>query len=148
MESVLIKSANGEHYAEELKRVKQSVFKADLDYDRLEKHLGVLVDVIHQVLPEVKKVTSVCTICEAMISPPYTTMLSEVHKLFRLYLTVPITSSTSERAFSTLRRLLTSSIIYDRAETQQLMLLHSTDTLVTLVTNREYFGDIYFCLCT
>ena len=34
-------------------------------------------------------------------------MLSEVHKLLRLYLTVPITSSTSERAFSTLRRLLT-----------------------------------------
>ena len=74
MESVLIKSANGENYAEELKQVKESVFKADLDYDRLEKHLGVLVDVIHQALPEVKKVTSVY-ICEAMKSPPYRTML-------------------------------------------------------------------------
>ena len=38
---------------------------------------------------------------------PYRSMLSEVHKLLQLYLTVPITSSTSERAFSTLRRLLT-----------------------------------------
>ena len=38
---------------------------------------------------------------------PYRSMLSEVHKLLRLYLTVPITSSTSERAFSSLRRLLT-----------------------------------------
>ena len=71
MESVLIKSANGENYAEELKQVKESVFKADLDYDRLEKHLG---DVIHQAQPEVKKVTSVY-ICEAMKSPPYRTML-------------------------------------------------------------------------
>ena len=111
MESVLIKSANGENYAEELKQVKESVFKADLDYDRLEKHLGVLVDVIHQALPEVKKVTSVRTICEAMKSPPYRTMLSEVHKLLRLYLTMPITSSTSERAFSTLRRLLTCDLL-------------------------------------
>ena len=61
----MIKSANGENYAEELKQVTESVFKPDLDYDRLEKHLGVLVDVVHQVLPEVKKVTSVRTIYEA-----------------------------------------------------------------------------------
>lgn len=103
MESLLI---NGEHHAEELKRVKESVFKDDLDFDRLERHLGVLVDVIHQALPQVKKVTSARTICTAMRIDPYRTMLSEIHKLLQLYLTVPITSSTSERAFSTLWRLL------------------------------------------
>ena len=35
------------------------------------------------------------------------TMLSEVHKLLRLYLIVPISSATSERAFSALKHILT-----------------------------------------
>ena len=146
MESVLIKSANGEHYAEDLKQVKQSVFKADLDYDRLEKHLGVLVDVIRQALPEVKKVTSVRTICEAMKSPPYRTMLSEVHKLLRLYLTVPITSSTSERAFSTLRRLLTylrSSMTEQRLNNCMLLHIHKdlTDDLDLHEIAKEFISS-------
>ena len=34
-------------------------------------------------------------------------MFLEVHKHLRLYLTIPITSSTSERSFSALRRLYT-----------------------------------------
>ena len=34
-------------------------------------------------------------------------MLPEVHKLLRLYLTVPVTTSTSERLLSALKRLLT-----------------------------------------
>ena len=38
--------------------------------------LGVLVYIIHQVLPEVKKVTSVRTICEVIKSLPYKTMLA------------------------------------------------------------------------
>ena len=58
MESLLIKSANGECHADELKTVKESVFKEDLDFDSLERHLGVLVDVIDLALPQVKKVTN------------------------------------------------------------------------------------------
>ena len=66
------------------------------------------MDVIRQTLPQVKKVASIRTICEAIKSPPYQNMLSEVHKLMKLYLTVSITSSTSsERAFSTLWHFLT-----------------------------------------
>ena len=73
----------------------------------LERHVGVLVDVIHLALPQVKKVTSIRTICDAMKCDPYRSMLSEVHKLLRLYLTIPITSSTSERAFSTFTSIKT-----------------------------------------
>ena len=101
MESLLIKSANGECHADELKTVKESVFKEDLNFDSLERHLGVLVDVIHLALPQVKKVTSIQTICDAIKCDPYRSMLSEVHKLLQLYLTVPITT------FTTLRCLLT-----------------------------------------
>ena len=108
LESLLLKSANGECFDEQLKKVKESVFQSDLDFDRLQKQLGVLVDVIRQALPSVTKVTKVRTICDAMnVQDTYKEMFTETHKLLRLYLTIPITSSTSERAFSTLRRVLT-----------------------------------------
>lgn len=87
MESLLIKSANGECHTDELRTMKESVFKGDLNFDSLERHLGGLVDAIHQALPQVKRVTSVRTICDAMKCDPYRSMLSEVHKLLRLYLT-------------------------------------------------------------
>lgn len=72
------------------------------------RHLSLLVDVIKEACPEVKKVTSVQTVCDAMnTKETYTSVLSEVHKLLRLYLTIPVTSSTAERTFSVLKRLLT-----------------------------------------
>ena len=37
----------------------------------------------------------------------YITMLSEVHKMLRLYLALPISLGTSERAFSALKHVLT-----------------------------------------
>jgi len=52
----------------------------------------------------VSKVTSIRTICEAMNTQAvYKSMLSEVHNILRLYMTVPITSATSERSFSALK---------------------------------------------
>ena len=104
------------------------------------------MDVIHQALPEVKKVTSVCTICEAMKSPPYRIMLSEVHRLLRFYLTVPITSSMSERAFSTLRRLLTylrSSMTEQRLNNCMLLHIHKdlTDDLDLHEIAKEFISS-------
>ena len=56
-----------------------------------------------------KKVTSIDTICEAMNSNNiFKEMLPTVHQIIRLYMTVPITSATSERTFSALQCLLTS----------------------------------------
>ena len=78
MESLLINAANGNPYERELKDVQESVFKNDLDFDRLKKHLGVLVDVVRQALPEVMKVTSIQAICEAMSTLSYRSMLREI----------------------------------------------------------------------
>ena len=58
-------------------------------------------------LPDVKQVTNIRTICTAMEAHANRSMLSEVHKLLRLFLTIPVTLSTSERSFSTMRLLLT-----------------------------------------
>ena len=55
---------------------------------------------------EVLLCTAAC--CDAMNHEhAYKTTLSEVHKLLNLFLTRPLTSSTAERTFSALRRLLT-----------------------------------------
>ena len=50
-------------------------------------------------LSEVKKVAGIRTICDAVAQHVNKNLLSEVHLLLRLYLTTPITSSTSERSF-------------------------------------------------
>ena len=83
------------------------MFKEELSVEKLERELAILVDTIHVELPDVKRVTCIRTICEAMHAHMNRQMFSEVHKLLRLYLTTPITSSTSERSFSALRRLYT-----------------------------------------
>ena len=102
-----MKSANGDSCVQELSDMKESIFSTDVCMDKLENQLRIVVDVIRVERPEVKKVTSIRTICDAMAQHVNKDLLSEVHLLLRLYLTFPITSSTSERSFSALRRLFT-----------------------------------------
>ena len=110
LESLLLNASNGLSFPERLDEMKSSCYQDDFNFDHLQKHLSLLADVIKQGTPMAKKVTSIRTICQAMNSEPiYKTMLSEVHKLLRLYLTAPISSATSERAFSALKHILTYS---------------------------------------
>ena len=107
LESVLLNAANGLNYQDQLTVVQQSCYKDDFNFSQLESQLGMLADAIKVALPSVRKVTSVRTICDAMNAQTvYKSMLSEVHKQLRLYLTVPITTATSERTFSALRHVL------------------------------------------
>lgn len=56
----------------------------------------------------IKRVTSVNTVCEVFNTCKFPkTMLAEVDHLLHIYLTVPLTSATAERPFSSLRRLKT-----------------------------------------
>lgn len=107
IERTLIKAANGEEFQSYIEQLMKSYYKDDVKLSDLRRHLLVLPDVVKKQLPQVKKVTSISTICEAMESQSFKELLPTVHQLLRLYLTLPITSATSERAFSALRRLLT-----------------------------------------
>ena len=158
LESLLLKSANGEDFDEDLQFVNESVYQADFDFAKLKSQLGVLVDVIQEALPEVKKVTSIRTICKAMTRHAYQTMLSEVHKLLRLFLTVPITTATSERAFSTLRRLLTylrSTMTEQRLNNCMLLHVHKSltyDLNLTEIAKGVHLGkrrstEIFWTFC-
>ncbi len=109
MEQTLLKAANKKYFNEELKILEKSCFSADLDFSNLRRQLPLLHDIIKQGLPEVRLVTSVDTICTAMNknNGVLKDMLPSVHKLLRLMCTISITSATSERTFSTMKRINT-----------------------------------------
>lgn len=121
LENLLLRAANGESFEDDLESLQSTCYRDDINLEELQKQLPLLVDLICLALPKVSRVTSIRTICEAMNTQnAYKSMLSEVHNLLWLYLTVPITSATSERTFSALRRILTylrSSLSEQRLKT-------------------------------
>ena len=146
IEQTLLKAANGDDYQKEIALLRESCYKNDIDWSDLSRHLPLLQDVIKKGTPFVKKVTVIHTICEAMNSNNiFKDMLSTVHQLLRLYLTVPITSATSERTFSALRRLLTylrSSMTERRLNHCLLLHIHKdlTDSLDLISVAKEFVG--------
>ena len=146
----LLQVANGESYDDDLKSLQSTCYRENINLEQLQKQLPLLVDIIRQALSKVSRVTSVQTICEAMNTQNvYKSMLAEVHNLFRLYFTVLITSATSEKTFSALRRILTylrSSMSEQRLNNCMLLHIHKdfTDACdIKQVVNSEkryYFG--------
>jgi len=108
MEQILLKAANGTSYQNELSTLEVSCYKNDINWSDLSRHLPLLQDVVKKSNTILRKVTSIHTICDALNSNNvYKDMLPSVHNLLRLYMTVPITSATSEWTFSALWCLLT-----------------------------------------
>ena len=107
----------------------------------------MLADAIKVALPSVRKVTSIRTICDAMNAQTvYKSMLSEVHKQLRLYLTVPITTATSERTFSALRHVLPylrSTMTEKRLNNCLLLYVHKelTDSLDLLKIGKDFINN-------
>ena len=100
MEQLLIKAANNKNVESEMKMVKESCFSKDIPFFELSKQLPLLHDMVKTALPNVKSVTSLNTICDAMnTNNIFKDMFSSVHLVHRLQLTSPITSATSERTF-------------------------------------------------
>ena len=57
-------------FEEQLQTVRESCYSGDFNFNDLKRHLLLLVDIIKQGTPNVKEVTSIHTICEAMNSQP------------------------------------------------------------------------------
>ena len=155
LESLLMNASNGKYFDAEFDVVKKSCYCSDCDFDALYKQLPLLGDMIRQALPEVKLVTSVRTVCDAMNSQAvYKSLFSEVHKLLRLYLT-PITSATAERTFSDLRRsdtYLRTTMTQKRLNNCLLLHIHNDACDMQVIANeffcnderRKYFGT--YCI--
>ena len=107
---LLLNAGNGENL-DSFHPLVSSFLQNDFDLNRLKTHLSPVKDMINEAntgsVP-VRRVTNVRTISEAMnTSQIYKTMLSEVYKLLKLYITFPVTTASSERSFSSLRRIKT-----------------------------------------
>ena len=110
--------------------------------DLLQIQLQMLPDLIktynqNQHNITIKEVTLISTLCDIMNTISVSkTMLSEVFKLLRIFLTIPVTTATAERIFSTLRRLknyLRSTMGQQRLN--NMMLLHIHKDLIDDINN-------------
>ena len=85
----------------------------DVDMARLSTQLSMLPELLTDHNRRnagclITKVTKIATIVDVLSKAGVTAgAYSEVNKLLRLYLTVPMTNATAERSFSTLRRVKT-----------------------------------------
>ena len=136
MEDIVGGSCNGIKVipSEKMKKI----YGQELDFEQLESQLLMLPDLVktenqksRQSIP-IKYILTISTVCEIFISNPFTKlMLSEVNKMLFLYLTAPMTSSTAERLFSSLRRLKTylrSTMTQKKLNHIQLLHVHKQRT--------------------
>ena len=104
LENFLIKSANGENV--NIGQIANELYKDDIDMDRLKMQAEMLPAIFED--SGIKKITKISTICDVLNEHSVSKkLLCEIHKLLCIYLTIPVTTATSERTFSTLRRLKT-----------------------------------------
>ena len=94
----------------------------------------------------IKKVTSIRTLCSVLNAAGLKQLLSQVHILLQIFLTIPVTTATSERIFSALRRLKTylrSTMAQDRLNHLLLLYCHKARTdAIDLSKNASAFVSI------
>ncbi len=82
----------------------------DIDIQRLRSEVSMIYDFFKSVIStnemKIKQITRISTICEILNSCAVGRQIfKEFDKLIKLYLTVPVTTASAERAFSGLNRL-------------------------------------------
>ena len=86
------------------KRIEE-LYSSVIDSEKFVRQLSMFQDFIQASKPTqgIRNITKITTICEIMNSSDLgKSMFTEVHKLLTIYLTVPMTSATAERTFSSL----------------------------------------------
>ena len=98
----------------------------DIDKSKLERQLKMVPDMLREVKKSndfraLKSVSSIFTIAEIFKSyPMYGGLFSEIFKLVKIFMTIPVSTASAERSFSALRRLKT----YLRSNMTQCRLNH------------------------
>ena len=109
IESVLLDSANKSAKDQELIKsfeTLKSTYPSDFDFEKLKCELKILPGVIDP--SRVVHLTKLDSLCDALLSiSTASSIYSETVKLLKIYYTVPMTSCSAERSFSSLRRLKT-----------------------------------------
>ena len=127
------------------------MYSKDIDRHRLFAQLNMLPDLIgtyneRNPATAIKQVTNLRTLCEIMNDVTSSKiMFREVFYLLRILLTIPVTTSTAERTFSSLRRLknfLRSTMSQPRLNHIILLHIHKdkTDNLDMLHIAKEFIS--------
>ena len=108
LEQVLLKPCNG--VAAQFSEDFLEKYLTDVNVEQLKNQLTMLPDLIKTANEQyqfgIKTVTSINTLCDVMNTCKFSKgMFSEVHRLLRVYLTIPVSSATAERTFSALHCL-------------------------------------------
>ncbi len=141
MEKALIKAANNQEFESEMKKVEKSCFSKDINFFEYRKQLQLLHGAV-----TVKTVTSIHTICDAMNERDnFKELLSSIHGLLRLTLTVPISSVTAERTLFALKFVFTSqcsTVTEKRLNNCLLLHIHQelTDSMNLIEVTKEFVG--------
>ena len=110
IESLLVDASNGKNPIE-ISTTIENFFSEKIDMSILRVQLQMLPDTIKASIPgscNIKVVTSIRTLAEALNqSDVVKGMLSEVDEVLKAYFSIPATSATAERAFSSLCRIKT-----------------------------------------
>jgi hypothetical protein len=97
---------------DEIPKDVSTFLSVDIDIDSLKREIAMISDyfgsINEQNKVKIKMITRVSTVCDLMNeSIAGKTMFPEYDNLLRIYLTIPVTTASAERAFSTLNRLKT-----------------------------------------
>ena len=109
---LLIAAANGNDW--QISASIKELYAADINFDRLQLQLAMLPSLLESCKMEsenfrtITEILSISTIVDMLKSMKTSKVLfSEVHKIVKLFLTMPVSSATAERSFSSLRRIKT-----------------------------------------
>ena len=133
-----------------------TLYEGDIDMARLSRQLGMLPDL--KSTSNLQAVTSVRSVANMLstLPPALLPMFSEVDKMVRIYLTIPVTAATGERSFSSLRSIKTylrTTMTQQRLNSAMLCYVHKEKTdelcLPELATSfvrqndrrRSFFGN-------
>ncbi|XP_070549960.1 zinc finger MYM-type protein 1-like [Ptychodera flava] len=151
IESILLSSCTdegGEIHCQVPEIIRENYDK-DIDMRKLGHQLSLLPDLVkiaksNPLFASLKEITNIRTLAQIIREVPVARqMVSEVEKLLRIYLTIPVTTATAERSFSALRRLksyLRSTMSQQRLNNVMLLHIHKqiTDSLCLKDIARDF----------
>ena len=111
---------------------------------KLSLQILLLPDAIKSNTTGIKEVTKVQTICDVLNEQPgVQKLLTEIHKLLKIYYTIPVTTASAERSFSALKRIKTylrNSMTQQRLNHCMLLHVHvkQTDQLDLIDIAKEF----------
>ena len=146
LESLLLDAANGKNSQPD--KFVLEYLENDIDQDRFIAQLPMVADMMKIAFQDspIKAVTNVRTIAEGMNkSSIYKRMMGEIDKVLKIYFTVPVTTATAERSFSSLRRLKTflrNSMTQKRLNNLLMLYVHTqrTDELDLTYIAKEFIS--------